>query len=206
MNAFRTNLLCGFLILFSIVSVHAEETLDTLLPPPFFFRKNAEQIGVDAVTRERIEKMYKAAEPEYHKLKAVVEQRTLDLYKFLVADQLDEEEINQRMKSLLDAESKLKLYQVHVRITLLSQVSAKQRQAIRDLATGKKPDVRKDLGAKVEAIRRLSEQYKKQGGSLRDVQKQMAVIQKSIDSGNSEQAAKLLDELIKELKKSPTKE
>ncbi len=109
---------------FGVTGVSAEETLDTLLPPPGWFRRHAEELNIDVQTRQRFEQMYKEKEPNYHQLKYKVERLANGLYPALVADELDEELIVKRMKALLEAESELKLYQVHVRISLLSQLTS----------------------------------------------------------------------------------
>ena len=56
-----------------VAGVSGEETLDTLLPPPFWFRSRAEKLNIDAQTRERIKKSYRAAEPKYYEIKGVAE-------------------------------------------------------------------------------------------------------------------------------------
>ena len=43
--------------------------LDALLPKPFWLRSRAEELGIDAGTRKRLEDIYKSLEPRYHTLK-----------------------------------------------------------------------------------------------------------------------------------------
>ena len=64
----------------AVTNVSAEETLNTLLPPPGWFRRHAEELNIDAPTRQRLEQIYQEKEPRYHQLKYKVERLTNELY------------------------------------------------------------------------------------------------------------------------------
>jgi len=185
---------------FGVTSVSAEETLDTLLPPPSWLRSRAEELNIDGQTRQDIEQTYKEKEPKYHENKYKVERLTGRLYTALVADELDEEMIVQRMKALLEAESELKLYQVHVRISLLSQVSSEQRRAARELA--KRKTWRGGMAAQVERVRQLSKRLKDSGESVTEIEKRMKEIDKTVAAGKVTEGARMLSQVIRDLEKS----
>lgn len=190
---------------FGVTGVSAEETLDTLLPTPRRLRNRAEELNIDAQTRQRIEQMYKEKEPKYHEIKYKVERLTGRLYTALVADELDEEMIIKRMKALLEAESELKLYQVHVRISLLSQVSSEQRRAARELAKRElapKAVWRGGMTAQVERVRQLSKRLKDSGGSVTEIEKRMKEIDKTVATGKVTEGARMLSQVIRDLEKS----
>jgi len=190
-------LLCGF----SVSSTSAQETIDTLLPPPSWFRRHAEQLNVDTDTRDRIERVYKEKEPTYHQLKYKVERLAGELYPSLVADELDEELIAKRMKALLEAENALKLYQVHVRISVLSLVTAEQREAARELAKKSPPPAnwRGGVAAKVERVRELSKKRVEKGESVKSIEQRMKQIDKAIADGEVSAGLDKLEELIRDL-------
>lgn len=62
------------------------------------------------------------------------ERLSSQLFMLLSDDELDEQVVSKQAKKLLEAENELKLYQLHVRISLLSKLSAEQRQAARIFA------------------------------------------------------------------------
>jgi hypothetical protein len=188
---------------FGVTGVFAEETLDTLLPSPFWLRSRAEELNIDAQTRERLELTYQEKEPTYHEIKGKVERLTKRLYTALVADALDEDMIVKRMKALLEVENELKLYQIHVRISLLSQISAEQRRAVRDLAKWKlEGDWRGAMFKKVERVRQLGKRLKDSGGSVTEIEKRMKETDKMIAAGTVTKAARMLDQVIRDLEKS----
>ena len=208
MNRFKLIAPVTILTIFCVATASAEswsatDPLDTLLPTPSWLRSRADELNVDAQTKERIEKKYKAAEPQYHEAKRKVEQLTKQLHETLVADELNEETILKRMRALLRAENELKLYQVRVRISLWSQLSAKQRRMARELARRKpEPNFRKALESKVERIRQLSKLLKDSGGSVTELQKRMKNIEKTIAAGKIVQGARGLDQVIRKLEKA----
>ena len=189
------------LCVLSVTCASAEETIDTLLPPPGWLRRNADALNIDTETRESIERVYKEKEPTYHQLKYKVERLTNELYPQLVADKLDEELIVKRMKSLLKAENELKLYQVQVRISLLSQVSVAQRQAARKLAQQNPPPAnwRGGVAAKVEKVRELSKQLVDRGESIKKTEKRMKEIDKAFADGKIDDGFRMLDQVISDL-------
>ncbi len=185
-------------------SVLADETLDTLLPPPGWLRRNAAQLNVDESTKERIEELYQEKEPRYHQLKYKVERLAHRLYTVLAADDLDEQLIVKQMKALLEAESELKLHQVHVRVSLLSQVSSDQRLAARELLKEKPPATnwRGGIAAKVERIRELSKRLKDSGGSVTEVEKRMIKIDQLVAAGKVPEGVTMLDQVVHDLEDS----
>ena len=195
-------LLCDF----SSPNLLAGDHLDTLLPPPRWFRDHAKELGIDADVRERIEQTYQLKEPKYHQLKYKVERLASQLYTTLAVDDLDEKLINERMKSLLEAETELKLYQTHVRISLLSQATSEQRRAARELAKQSPPLTNKNwrggIAAKVNKVRALSQQIADAGKSIADIDKRMEEIDKVIAAGNVYGGVEKLNELIRDLQES----
>ena len=107
------------------------------------------------------------------------------------------------MKALLEAENELKLYQVHVRISLFSQVSSEQRRAARALAKWK-PDAdwRGVMAARVERVRQLSKRLQDSGGSVTEIENRMKEIDSTIAAGKVTKAARMLDQVIRDLEKS----
>jgi len=198
----RFTLLFSVTLLSSIgvTGVSAEETLDTLLPPPFWLRSRADELKIDAQTRQRIEQTYKEKEPKYHELKDKIERLTIPLYTTLVAEELDEEMILKRMKALLKAENELKLYQVHVRISVLSRLSSERRRAARELAK-RKPDAdwQGVMKAKVERVRKLTKRLNDSGGLVSTIEKRMKDIEKTIAAGKVVEGARMLDQVIRNL-------
>ena len=164
------------------------------------FAPRAKELNIDAQTRQRFEEIYQEKEPKYHEIKAIVEQRTKQLYSSLVTEVLEEELIAQRMKALLEAESQLKLYQVHVRISLLAQLTPKQRQAVRELARLKpEADWQGALLAKVERARHLSKRLKDSGELIADIEQRMKEIDENIANGKITKGSRLLDQVIRDL-------
>ena len=203
-----TRIVCLFLLgTLGAAEMPAEETLDTLLPPPGWFRRHAEQLNIDAQTRQRIEQMYKEKEPKYHQLKYKVERLANQLYPALIANELSEESIVNGMKSLLKAENELKLYQVHVRVSLLSQVSSEQRQAARALAKQEPPATnwRGGVTAKVERVRELSKRLQESGRSITEIEKRMKEVDETIAAGNVDEGFGKLDQVIRSLEESLAK-
>ncbi len=189
---------------FGVTGVSAEETLDTLLPPPGWLSRHAEELNIDVQTRQHIEQMYKEKEPNYHQLKYKVERLVNGLYPALVADELDEQLIVKRMKALLEAESELKLYQVRVRISILSQVSSEQRRAARELAQRMRPATnwRGGIAGKVDRVRQLSKRLKDSGGSVTEIEKRMKDIDKTFAAGKVVESFRMLDQVIRNLEQS----
>mgnify|MGYP002626355930 CR=1 FL=1 len=181
-----------------------EETLETFLPPPGLLRRNAEKLGIDKESQQRIEELYREKEPRYHQLRYNYERLAQQLYSTLAADDLDEMAIVAHMKALLDAENQLKLYQVHVRLSLLSQLSPEQRRAVRELAKRTAPPAnwRGGITSKVEKVRALSERLKASGGSLVETERQMKDVDKMFADGKVGEGLKKLDAVILELEKS----
>lgn len=195
--------------LLSIVScspgLWADEHLDTLLPPPRWFRDHAEELGITADVRKRIEQTYQAKEPEYHKLKYRVERLAGQLYTALAADDLNEELVADRMKSLLDAEAALKLYQVHVRMSLFAHATSGQRQAARDLANqSPQPNGnwRGGIAGKVSKVRELSKRVAGAGKSITEIEKRMQATDKMFAAGNVSAGVASLDAVIGDLEKT----
>ena len=174
--------------------------LDTLLPTPFWLRSRADELNVDAEMKQRIEKTYQASEPKYHELKKIVEQRTKQLNNTLSADELDEKAILKRMQTLLDAENELKLYQVKVRISLLSQLSTEQWRMAQDLVK-RKPDAdwRGVMAAKVERVRQLVVRLKDSGNAVTEVEDRMKSIEATIADGKITSGARMLTQLISDI-------
>ncbi len=180
--------------------VLSDGELDTLLPRPFWFRSRAEELRIDASTRERLEQTYQSLEPRYHELKDQLDPPTKGLLKVILADHLDEEAILRRFTALLEAETQLKLHQVRVRTTLLSHVSAQKRRAARELAKRKpESDWRKVLRDKVERIRRLSQQLSDNGESVADIEQQLSNIEETISEGQITEGGRRLEQLFREL-------
>ena len=140
----------------------------------------------------------------YHQLKYKVERLTNGLYPALVADQLDEKLIVKRMKALLEAERELKLYQVHVRVSLLSQVSPEQRRAARELAKRKPPGTnwRGGIAGKVDRVRELSKRLVDSGGSVTEIEKRMKEVDKTFAAGKVAEGFRMLDQVIQDLEDS----
>ena len=191
---------------FALTNAKAEETLDTLLPPPFWLRSRAHELNINTQIRDSIEQAYMEEEPKYHDLKDEVLRLTERLHKTLIDDEFDRDVILRRMKALLDAENELKLHQVHVRVRLLSKLSTEQRQAVRELAK-KKPeaDWRGVMAAKVERVRQLGAEQKEFDKSIGEIEKQMKEIQENISSGKIYKAGRMLDQLIGDLERDAGK-
>lgn len=187
----------------AVTSISAQESIDTLLPPPGWFRRHAEQLGIDVDTRQKIEQVYQEKEPAYHQLKYKVERLAGELYPSLTADPLNEESIVQRMKALMKAENELKLYQVHVRVSILSQVSAEQRQAARELAEKTPPPTnwRGGVAARVERVRELCKHLIDSGESVTKVEERMKRIDKTFAQGAVVAGLEELDQLIRDLER-----
>ena len=203
---YTTLLFC--LTISSLVFVHpaaAEDTLDTLLPPPGWLRRNAEALGIDASTREELELVYEEKEPKYHQLKYKVERLTSQLYPILGAGDLDEDAIKGQMTKLLQAENALKLYQVHVRISLLSELTRDERRAVQKHAKKNPPAYtswRGGLTAKVDRIRELSHRAESNSALLKQTETQMKYIDKAFANGKVGKGNRMLDEVIRELESS----
>lgn len=186
-----------------VQAASAGDTLDTLLPPPFWLRSHADALNVDTETKQRLEQIYAELEPGYHRLKEKVQKLTEPLYEQLTEDELNEAEILKRTQALLAAENELKLYQIRVRIALMSELSAEQRRAARELARRHpEPDYRKVLNAKVEQVRELSEQLSNRGGSVEEVRQKMQEIEKALSDGKIIEGSRMLDQVIRGLKKA----
>ena len=205
MKRFTLLLTVMLLVAFDLASVRSEDTLDTLLPPPGWLRRRAVELDIEAQVRQRIEQMYKEKEPKYHQLKYKVERLAGALHTELVAEALDEERIVARMKALLEAENELKLYQVHVRVTLLAQVPAEQRRAARELAQQELADRkpwRGGLTAQVHRVQQLGKQLKESGGSIAVIEKRMSEIDKTVAAGKLWDAASMLEQVVRDLEES----
>jgi len=174
--------------------------LDSLLPRPFWLRSRAEELGVDARTRARIERMYQAEEPKYHELREKLAPLTRQLFEALVADDLDEEAIVQRLETLLEVEKELKLHQTHVRTAIMSQLTPQQRRAARALAK-KMPDAdwQKVMTDKVERVRQLSQRLSDRGDSVIGIEERMKSIEETIATGQVTEGARALDQVIRDL-------
>ncbi len=180
----------------------ADGMLDTLLPTPFWLRSRAEELGIDAATRERLEQTYQELEPRYHELKKRLEPPAKQFLEVVLADELDEELIVKRFTSLLQVETELKLYMVHVRSSLLSLVTAEQRRAAQKLYEEKpKADWRKVLSDKVRRVRQLGGQLAAKGDSISDIEKRLAGIQETISEGMPTEGGRKLSQLIREMEK-----
>jgi hypothetical protein len=122
-------------------SAWALDSLDALLPTPYLLRSRADDLNIPTETLAQINQSYKTAEPKYHELKRELDDRTQRFYTMLVDSQFnnhfDAEAIVTQMKGVLQAETNLKLYQVRVRVTLLSHVTVEQRQQARNYASEK---------------------------------------------------------------------
>ena len=192
------------MVAFGSAGARAEETLDTLLPPPGWLRRHAEELDVDEQTRQFLEELYKEKEPKYHQLKYKVERQANQLYTALDADELDEELIVRQMKSLLAAESDLKLYQVHVRISLLSQLSTRERRAARELAKREPPATnwQGTMAAKVERVRELGKRLADRGRPIAQIENRMQEIDKMVAAGRVVEGMRMLDVVVDELEAS----
>ena len=175
---------------------------DALLPKPGWLRSRAEELGVDTAMRERLEQTYKAMEPKYHNLKQEIQPLTQRLHEVMLADNLDDKAITKRFVALLAVETRLKLYQVSVRASLMSLLSAEQRQAARNLVK-RKPDVdwRKLLSEKVERVRILSQQIGDKRELIADIERRMRSIEETISEGLVIEGGRRLDQLIRDLEK-----
>lgn len=107
------------------------------------------------------------------------------------------------MKSLLEAENEIKLYQIHVRISLLSQLTPEQRQSVRDLARLKpEADWQRGLLTKMNRVRALSKQLAEKGKPLAGIEERLHEIDKTIANEKITRASKMLDQLIRDLENS----
>lgn len=189
-------------------SAVAGDSIDQLLPSPHWIFHHADVLQIDEPTREQLEQVFRAAEPDYHAAVAKVEAASKELHESLTADDVNQPVILERMKKLLDAETEVKLIQVRVRTTLMTKLSVGQRQKIRQIAA-RRPGLEKVVESKVRRIQQLAEQVKQQGQSIELVQRHMEGIQKVIQSGNLEKSSSLLDEVIfrleSDLKQEPVK-
>ncbi len=202
MKRIRLLLMAGVLSALSVTPAAAEDSLDTLLPPPFWLRSRAPELGIDAATRERIEELYQSLEPEYHDLKDRVAARTGELNEALLDDDFDVDLIRERMQSLLEAETELKMYQVNVRLKLFAEVTPEQRRRAQELARDNpEPNVQAVMEAKVERVRDLSRQVSESGQSVAYVQERMQEVEQMIEGGKVVEAARVLDHLTRELEK-----
>jgi hypothetical protein len=180
----------------------ADGTLDVLLPTPFWLRSRAEELGIDAVTREQFEQTYKALEPKYHELKKGLPPLTKQFLEVVLADDLDEERIVKRFDALLECETELKLHMVRVRTSLLSKVSAEQRRSARELAKNK-PDGnwRKVMSDMVERVRELGKRLSDNDEPIIEIQKRMTSIEELVSEGMVTEGARKLSQLIRDLEK-----
>jgi len=176
----------------------AGESVDTLLPPPRWTFNHADALKIDPQVRKDMEKLYREAEPGYHEAVGKVQARTKSLHETLVRDELDQETILKRMKKLLEAETEVKLYQVKVRMSLLSKLSSEQRAKARQLAR-REPEVQKALEAKVRKVQELAERIKQSGQSVDEIRDRMEDIGKVIRVGRHDEGSKMLDQLLKQL-------
>ena len=118
----------------------------------------------------------------------------------MLADNLEERAIVSRFDTLLNNEMELKLYMMHVRTSLFSEVSAEVRRASRELAKDKpKGDWRKVLSDKVGRVHELRERLNAKGQS--EVETRVANIERVISDGLIVRGARQLDQLIEELER-----
>ena len=130
-------LVFGFLLCQTFVAgacLHAEDTLDTLLPKPKPFLEMANALNVDGATKSKIEMRYQSAKLEYLKLNTRLDSLMRPLFIELIGDTLNSDKIKDQMGKVLDAENDLKIFQVKVRISLLSQISSAQLMQARAIA------------------------------------------------------------------------
>lgn len=176
-------------------SAKAGDSIDQLLPSPHWVFHHAGVLQIDEPTRAQLEQVFRATEPEYHAAVAKVESATKELHEALMADDVNQPVILERMKKLLDAETEVKLIQVRVRTTFMSKLSVGQRQKIRQIAA-RRPALEKVVESKVRRIQQLAEQAKQQGHSIDLTKRNMEGIQNIIKYGDLEKASRLLDEVI----------
>lgn len=185
----------AILSFFCLGSAKAGDSIDQLLPSPHWFFHHADVLQIDKPTREQLDQVFRAAEPDYHAAVAKVESATRELNESLTAEDVNQPVILERMKKLLDAETEVKLIQVQVRTTFMTKLSVGQRQKVRQIAA-QRPGLEKIVESKVRRIQQLAEQAKQQGQSIALVQRNMEGIENVIKYGNLEKASSLLDEVI----------
>ena len=186
-------------------NVIADGMLDTLLPSPFWLRSRAQELGIDAAKREKLEQTYQDMEPRYHKLSRQLEPFKNAFREAVLAEDLDEELIVKRFTVLLEAETQLKLYMLHVRGSLMSLLTADQRRAAQRLSQEKpKADWQKVLRDKVRQVRKLGGQLAALGESVADIEEQLANIEERISEGmvteGGQQLSQLIDKIENRLK------
>lgn len=176
------------------------ESLDALLPTPLWIRSRADELNIDQATQQQIQKTYLAMEPKYHELKRTVEAKTAKLNATLTVDELDEDLTLNRMRDLLEAESALKLYQVQVRLKLLSSLSVDQWRQAQDLVKRKpKSNWQKVMRDKIERVRQLSQTVQNANGSIADIEGKLQAIAETTAAGKVTESARALDRIIVDL-------
>ena len=118
------------------------EALNAILPTPHLLRSRADDLKVRETTKQQIEKLYKAAEPKYHQLKRKLDDHVGELEVALLAEPFNKSNISKCTQAVLSAENELKLYQVRVRIRLLSEITSDQRQGARNYASERHEEAR----------------------------------------------------------------
>ena len=180
--------------------ITADKTLDALLPPPFWLRSRAEELGIDRVTREQLEATYQSLEPRYHELKKSLVPTTKEFLDVVLADEFESESIQQRFESLLGAETDLKRYMSRVRASLLSLLSAEQRVAARKLAKEKpEGDWRKVVSDMVDRVRDLGKRLAARGEPIADVQTRLSDAEGLIAEGMVTEGARKISQLVRDL-------
>lgn len=209
MKQFHQLLAVALLSLCCLGSAKAGDSIDQLLPSPHWIFHHAGVLKIDEQTREQLDQVFRAAEPDYHAAVAKVEAASRELHESLTADDVNQPVILERMKTLLNAETEVKLIQVRVRTTFMTKLSVGQRQKIREIAA-RRPGLEKVVESKVRRIQQLAEQVKQQGKSIELVQRHMEGIQNVIKHGDLEKSSMLLDEVIfrleSDLKEEPVKD
>ena len=178
----------------------AEDTLDTMLPNPFWLRSRLDDLDVDAETRKQIVDTYYESEPEYHRLKKAFGEESAKVQAAIAGDEFDQMAILAQMSAALKAEAELKLYQTKVRVTLLSKLSDEQRRRAQALAKEKpRPIIKNILREKVERIREMGGHLAEAGKPAEDLPERLQEIETAIKSGKTLEAGKMLGRLTVEL-------
>jgi hypothetical protein len=176
-----------------------------LFPPDFLFAQR-EALGLSEAQLQELQTIVQNAAPKFEDLKGLLEVRTKALHEALLESKPDIAQTDEKLRAMLAQENQMKIFQVHLLLTLREKLTGEQVQKARQLrpqftpgSTNPADGLAERLQGKFQKLRTLIEARAANGQPPEDIVSKARDIQQLVQNGKPLEAERKLDELLSTL-------
>ena len=190
----------------------AAEGLERELPPPDFYARNADALGLSEAQKDRLRETMQRAESQFREVREQMGSREAALREAVADASKSEDEVMPHLRAMLETEAKAKAVQFRAQLTLRRLLTPEQWEKARPLIAqagakggGPSDEMRARLQERFEQVRSRAQEIFRDSAPPEEFQRTVREVEERVKAGDPEGARKMLERILQELEKERVK-